>query len=639
MESLLNHLLVPLLLAGSASASAAAATASDSLSAPNPAVAAHGSYWYDWGLYGAYPRVAYKSFASASPWLNIVTADDSCDDGYTFIEPRGHAVPYPGPIVLDNDGNLIWLESKYGQVMDLKVQTYKGNQYITFWHGADAGWFGTGYYLMLDSSYNVFKNVTAAGDLDGDLHEFQLTDSGTALLTVYSSKPANLEAYGVQDGLLWDSGFQEIDLETGELLFEWHASDHYLPSDSYAPYETYKGAWDFYHINSVSKDDLGNYLVSSRYVCAVSYISGSTGDILWQLGGKANSFTDLSGGHATDFSWQHHTRLYRPDANNASSVLVTVFDNARYYTKALRRGPYSRGLLLDLDTTAMTARVRRSLVSPERFLVPSQGSVNLLPDSGNVLVGWGHTPAWTEYDPTTGQVLCNTHLAATKLDTFGLVKNYRTFKSRWVGRPDTVPEAVLSFEAAMAVYVSWNGATEVVRWVVQSAWGDDDKTQDLEFVDAVDAVKSSFETRIDLEGLAIGRFLQVLALDAEGNQIGCSDLVDTATGLYVSGKALPVPERLGVLQETQAIFLGALTGFLAAVVLVVVYRKGIALKATAVSQKIKRGVSRVQGKVRPSHKYDVLPQAEGNELMDSRQWEQDGAGHGVRGGEEFNKFK
>lgn len=628
MESLLTFLLVPLSLIAGASA-----TATSDLS--QPAIAAQNSYWYDWGLYGAYPRITYKSFSSASPWLNIITTGDDCDDAYTFIEPRGHSVPSPGPVVLDNGGNLIWMETKYGQAMDLKVQTYKGNQYITFWHGGDSGWFGKGYYLMLDSSYNIFKNITAAGDLDGDLHEFQLTENGTALLTAYFSKPADLSAYGIKDGLLWDSGFQEIDLETGELLFEWRASDHYLPTDSLAPYEAYQGAWDFYHINSVSKDVHGNYLVSSRYVCATSYISGTTGEVLWQVGGKGNSFTDLSDGHATDFSWQHHTRLYHDKGNNGS-ILLTVFDNAQYYAKSLRRGAHSRGLLIDLDTAAMTARLRHAFVSPEEFLVPSQGSVNILTDSGNVLVGWGHTPAWTEYDYETGEVLCDTHLGATKLANFGRVKNYRTFKSDWVGRPDTAPDAVLSLDEG-AVYVSWNGATEVVQWVVQSAWADDEGDSDdtdeldgedslfdsrhLDFFDVANAAKEGFETKIDVTDLVIGRYLQVLALDADGNQLGCSDLVDTDTGLYVSGKALPVPEILGILQETHAVVLGALTGVLAAIVLAVVYRKGVAQKATAAAQKVKSSVMRVRG---VGHNYDALPQMEGSELTDRREWDHGG---------------
>ncbi|PSS03849.1 ASST-domain-containing protein [Coniella lustricola] len=520
---------------------------------------AHNSYWYDWGLYGAYPRVAYNSFASASPWSNILKSDDRCDAGFTLIEPRGESVPSPGPIILDNQGDLVWMETKYGQAMDLKVQTYKGNDYLTFWHGSDSGWFGRGYYLMLDSSYNVFKNITAAGNIDGDLHEFQITPQGTALLTAYVAQATNLSAYGVANGQIYDSIFQEIDLETGELIFEWYASEHFAITDSLAPYEEHKGAWDFFHINSVDKDPLtGNYLVSSRYMCAVACIDGTTGQVLWQLGGKHNSFIDLSEGHATDFSWQHHARIHHQNPDDATKALLTVFDNGAYYNKALRRASHSRGLLIDINTQAMTAQLRHGLVAPQNFLVPSQGSVNILPQTGNVLVGWGHHPAWTEYDAATGEVLCDVHLGASHLTAYSRVKSYRTFKSKWVGRPATNPDAVLKVDEE-AVYVSWNGATEVAGWLVQSLWDEDDedkshaqnedakgelfKTEGEETFrytsDVVQVPKQGFETTIDLTRLEMASHIQVVAVDAKGNELGCSEIINVETGLYLSGKDLP----------------------------------------------------------------------------------------------------
>lgn len=623
MESLLL-LLLPLSLASTAAAGS---------------VAAHGSYWYDWGLYGAYPRIAYESFSSASPWLNILQSDERCDAGYTFIEPRGTSVPYPGPIILDNEGNLVWMETKYGQAMDLKVQTYKGDDYITFWHGGDSGWFGKGYYLMLDSSYNVFKNVTAAGDLDGDLHEFEITPDGTALLTAYEARAADLTAWGVQDGLIWDSVFQEIDLETGELLFEWRASDHYDVHDSLGPYDQYQGAWDFFHINSVDKDPLtGHYLVSSRYMCAVALVSGDTGDVLWQVGGLANSFADLSGGHATDFSWQHHARLHRENATGDDTrLLLTVFDNGAYYNKPERRADQSRGLLVDLDTAQMTATLRHALVSPgdDPFLVPSQGSVNLLPASGNVLVGWGHHPAWTEYEAATGEVLCDTHLGAAHLARWGLVKSYRTFKGSWTGRPSAGPEAVLRTGEG-AVYVSWNGATEVTAWVVQTAWAgedgggdDDDDDQDdddeyddddgeetddktrglvdprhLTFWNVTTASKDGFETRIDL-ALELGTHLRVLALDAAGRPLGASDLIDARTGLYASGRPLPEPERLPLL-PTPPLVLGAAVVGLVLGVAVLVRVRGWLLRVAREGGGRLLGGSSAWGR----HRYDAVPQIE-----------------------------
>ena len=35
-------------------------------------------------------------------------------------------------------------------------------------------------------------------------------------------------------GWVWESMFQEVDIETGEAIFQWRASEHVKFSDSYA---------------------------------------------------------------------------------------------------------------------------------------------------------------------------------------------------------------------------------------------------------------------------------------------------------------------------------------------------------------------------------------------------------------------
>lgn len=112
------------------------------------------SYWYDWGLHGSYPSKSYESFGAKSPLFNIVRDDDRCGDGLLFMEPRGGYVETPGPVVVDARGELVWTETRWGQAMDVKVQSYKGKDYITFWIGEDVGTFagGTGTYLMVGST-------------------------------------------------------------------------------------------------------------------------------------------------------------------------------------------------------------------------------------------------------------------------------------------------------------------------------------------------------------------------------------------------------------------------------------------------------------------------------------------------------
>lgn len=229
-----------------------------------------------------------------------------------------------------------------------------------------------------DKHYRPFKNISAHGPTKmGDLHEFLITPSNTALLTVYDTIPWNLSTYGIADetghGYIRDGVFQELDLETGELLFEWRASEHVTLEECFThpsgEGKTFANAWDWFHINSVQKDSKGNYLVSSRYAHALFYISGRTGEILWYLGGVNNSFKDLSAGRATSFARQHHATWVDDETG------IIVFDNGE---KRAANDTASRGLKIAVDQVAMTVEVVAEAYHPLRYFSASQGSVQQL---------------------------------------------------------------------------------------------------------------------------------------------------------------------------------------------------------------------------------------------------------------------
>ncbi|KAJ9620954.1 hypothetical protein H2203_007540 [Taxawa tesnikishii (nom. ined.)] len=341
---------------------------------------------------------------------------------YTLISPRGRAVPTPGPMILDANGDL------------------------------------------LNSSYDVAYAITTVGDLQGDLHEFQITENGTALMTAYDPIQADLSSVGgASNGWIFDSVFQEVDIESGELLFQWRASDHYQVNESFASLGEKGGsietAWDYFHINSIDKDSSGNYYISSRYM---------------------------------------HT--------------------------------------LDLDR--MTASLVQDYVNPH-VLSHSQGSVQLL-DNGNVFVGWGHTPAWAEF-AANGTMLCDAHFGPKITWGLGLVKSYRTSKGRWTGRPRSRPsiELQLGFTYATA-YVSWNGATEVQHWRLESTGNPNAANAD--FVQGPTTHRKGFETAIGIPKDA-GRYIRFAALDKNFRLLKYTELLNKNTG-HEAGHALsPVLDR------------------------------------------------------------------------------------------------
>jgi hypothetical protein len=91
------------------------------------------------------------------------------------------------------------------------------------------------------------------------MHEMQITQDGTIIFIAYFNIPWNCTQWGgAEDGLLMDSGFQEVDPATNELLFNWSASPWFDVNDTHARYSpafsvSNASGRGFFHINSVQK--------------------------------------------------------------------------------------------------------------------------------------------------------------------------------------------------------------------------------------------------------------------------------------------------------------------------------------------------------------------------------------------------
>ncbi len=373
------------------------------------------------------------------PALTVTQREAGVADDPIFIAPYNAPDGQAGAVIVDNEGDPIWENPLEGKVTtNFRVQSYRSSPVLTWWEGEIELGHGVGEYVIADSAYRTVRRVQAARGLHGDLHEFVITRRGTALLTSYVVRNADLSSVGgPRDGTIQDAIFQEIDLASGELLLEWHSLEHVALVESYAPVEA---DWDFFHINSVDLDDDGNLLVSGRSTHTV-YKLDRSGAIVWRLGGKASDFAIGAG---ASFAWQHDARR-QPDGT------LTVFDNGA--TPAVERR--SRGLILDVDERAMTATLLHQYTH-RGILAGSQGSVQLL-DNGNVFVGWGEVPRVSEFDHA-GHIVFDAELGRQ-------CESYRAFRLPWTGRPaDTPAIAIAGRGSDLRVYASWNGATEVRSW-------------------------------------------------------------------------------------------------------------------------------------------------------------------------------
>ena len=386
-----------------------------------------------------------------------------------------------------------------------------------------------------------------------DLREFHITRDETAVISAFEIKTADLRAVGgPQDGRIYDCIVQEIAIETGKLLFQWRASEYVdftqIPRDV-VTHVNHVEAWDFFHMNSIDKDGKGNFLVSSATTNSLIYIDGRTGSILWTLGGQNNSFEDLSNGAATQFSGQHYARFQDND------TAITLFDNA-----ANNPNFPSRGLYLDLNQDQdpdqpKTVQIRHEYTN--HIHSPTDGGSLQLLSSGNILQGYGLTPAWTEFS-TTGDVLCHVHFGPASSSNEGRIISDRVSKHLWVGLPQkTSPDiALYGYEAA----VSWNGATEVTTYVLQGTddpeldrkqatphhSNKDGKEREKDFAFLTALPKTGFETILPIPDTATPlttSHLRILALNAHGDILGVTRLTrwDPTADQPIVGTGGPAP--------------------------------------------------------------------------------------------------
>ncbi|KAK0253134.1 hypothetical protein LTS09_011805 [Friedmanniomyces endolithicus] len=494
---------------------------------------------------GEYVEQHFISTNVTAPRINFMRPYDICDDGsYLFIAPRGEKTQ-SSVCILDASGSLVWTSNDYhGQAYNLQVQEYHGESYLTFWAGDNSvGGHGVGQYFMLDQHYNLFRTVTAANGFPTDLHSFGITPAGTALLTIYEVIQANLSAIpikqdilqrppkrpifrpinkplplGPEKGFVWDSLFQEIDIETGELLFQWRASDHFGYQQSYEPIAsaTEEKSWDWFHLNSVVKDNAGNYLICIRHLRTIANIDGRTGDVLWQLGGKFNSFRDLSHLAATEFIGQHDAQ-WAPGSNYTE---ITLFDNRADWT--YHDEQVSWGTRVRVDVVNMTATLVAEYIHPQHVYSVSQGSYQTLPN-GNVLLGYGNNGVVSEFAPN-GTLLCDAYFEPSKDWTSGNVQSYRNLKFNWTGLPNTKPS--LAF-AGGSLYMSWHGSTEVRSWLLQHA-----SEPEGSFSQLMRTPKDGFETRVDFGvKMKVRQYVQATALDKDHQILAVSDPIDIGRDL------------------------------------------------------------------------------------------------------------
>ena len=434
---------------------------------------------------------------------NVATATQPADaEGYLFLAPASGGGSQSGLMVVDATGGLVWFRplASGQRASNFMVQSYRGAPVLTWWEGTviNPPGYGRGEGMILNSSYQEVARVRAGHGRSADLHEFQLTPAGTALITCYPpTSQADLSALGGPNrGPVLESIIQEIDVQTGRVLLDWQSLEHIAVSESYG---AVGGDFDYLHVNSIDVTPDHNLLISARHTWALYKLERRSGRVIWRMGGKRSNFRL---GPKTRFSWQHDARQPTPDT-------ITLFDDGAGERATESQ---SRGVVLGVDFRRRTINLDRAYHHPTPILTYSMGSMQQLSD-GNVMVDYGSVPVLSEFS-ADGALISDLQLAAAQA-------SYRGLRFPWSGTPTDLPAVAASSgptTGTSTLYVSWNGATSVASWQVGTG------PSPGSLAPGAVTPRDGFETAITVQSAS--GYAAVTALDSSGQPLATSSPVN-----------------------------------------------------------------------------------------------------------------
>jgi hypothetical protein len=85
---------------------------------------------------------------------------------------------------------------------------------------------------IMDQNYETIRELRAGDHKLTDKHEFHIVSDNTAVIQIYQPVPRDLTPWGASDEQQWivNAIFQEIDITTGDMLFQWASLDYVTPS-------------------------------------------------------------------------------------------------------------------------------------------------------------------------------------------------------------------------------------------------------------------------------------------------------------------------------------------------------------------------------------------------------------------------
>ena len=454
-----------------------------------------GSPWLDQRSGSSPPTQTFHSAPQLHPPVVLATSNPDSASGDIFLNdttPPPRSVIQNGLMILDRRGRLVWFRPVAGWADNLQVQRYLGHPVLT-WFESPFGDPQNNEDVILNRSYRTVAILHAGDGYHPDMHEFQLTPKGTALIDAYMPVSTDMTSIGgPSNGAVMDCIIQELDVRTGQVLWEWHSLGHIPLSATYNLGPKGWPPYEYFHLNSIQQLPNGNLLISARNTWAVYEIDKQTGRVIWTLGGRYSNFKI---GPGANFEWQH-------DAHLVGNTL-SLFDDGGLPQEERQ----SSAKVLRLDTANRTVSLIKRYTHSPPVVTGVEGSTQVLANH-DVFVGWGQQPLFSEYSAAGKQIFAGSFPFGTN--------SYRAYRFPWIGRPSSRPAVATSIQpnGGVKVYVSWNGATQVASWRAQGG------ARPGAFTALATSPRTGFETMFVLRSAP--HYLAVQALNSHGKVIGTS---------------------------------------------------------------------------------------------------------------------
>ena len=282
----------------------------------------------------------------------------------------------PTHMILDSAGKTVYYKRFQNGGGDFKVQPNGMMSYLN--HNK---------FFLMDSTFTIVDSVECGNGINTDGHDLQILPNGHFLLLGYEYVTMNLNSYHIFGSMHTVAGSTNASVKCGvvqeqdanhNVVFEWHAKDHYSFGDVDPQYMGSPTNVDWNHMNAVALDADGNILVSVRHFNEITKINRADSSIMWRLGGNANQFTFPN--DPTKFEGQH-------DIRRIANGHITLWDNGSFGP------PFHPGAAKEyqLDENTLTATLVWSYLENSGSYSQAIGNTQRL-SNGNTLVDFGMTP-------------------------------------------------------------------------------------------------------------------------------------------------------------------------------------------------------------------------------------------------------